>query len=124
MLPRSSLLILGTVLATGVAAAAPFSVQPSPTFPTSISESGPNYPAPTTRAAGSLSGPTGASGAVQTPSSVSESMPEMTGGQSHPTMGSGAARDARTPRNVGAPSSVSENMPEMTGGQSHPTMRH
>lgn len=61
---------------------------------------------------------------VKTPSSVSESMPEMTGGQDHPTMGK---KDATPSKKKSAgktpePSSVSESMPVMTGGQDHPTM--
>ena len=119
MLRKISLAIAGTMLLSGVAVAAPFAIQAAPTFPTSVSEAGPNYPAPTTAAARSFAG---ATGVVQVPSSVSESMPEMTGGQAHPTMGTGATRATRPGRTVPEPSSVNESMPEMTGGQSHPTM--
>ena len=64
----------------------------------------------------------GVATAAQQPSSVSESMPEMTGGQSHPTMGTPATRSKKPTKDIPGPSSVSESMPEMTGGQSHPTM--
>ena len=65
-------------------------------------------------------------GEVRTPSGVSESMPEMTGGQDHPTMGKKGNKPAAESKKGGkaapGPSSVSESMPEMTGGQDHPTM--
>lgn len=62
---------------------------------------------------------------TKSPSSVSESMPEMTGGQDHPTMGKKSATPAKNDKakkSAKEPSSVSESMPQMTGGQDHPTM--
>jgi hypothetical protein len=120
MLRKICLAIAGTMLLSGVAAAASFG---TPASPTSVNDTGPNYPAPTT----ALSRSAGATGPVQSlqlPSSVSESMPEMTGGQAHPTMGTGATRAPQAARDIPGPSSVSESMPEMAGGQSHPTMGH
>jgi hypothetical protein len=117
MLRKISLAVAGTMLLSGIAAAAPFGTS---TFPASVNDTGPNYPATTTGLSTSL-GATGPVQLMQTPSSVSESMPEMTGDRSHPTMGTGATRGNRAPRDHAGPCSVSESMPEMCG-QSHPTM--
>ena len=122
MLRKLSLTIAGTLFAASAALAGPWAAQPTSTFPSSVSDAGPNYVAPS--AAAPRFANTTSVRDVQTPSSVSESMPEMTGDLHHPTMGTGATRDTRGAANVGYPSSVDESMPEMTGGQSHPTMRH
>ena len=123
MLRKLSIAIAGSMLLAGTAAAAPlFAIQPSSTFPSSSNETGPNYPAPTLEGARSQARTTAGFREVQTPSSVNETMPEMTGDQTHPTMGSGATRATGPSRNVPYPSSVNETMPEMSGGQSHPTM--
>lgn len=124
MLRKLSAAFVGTLFVSGVAAAASiFAVQPTPTFPSSVNETGPNYPALTVERTFAPAGATGeAWQEVQVPSSVSEIMPEMSGGQSHPTMGSGATRGTGPSRDVPYPSSVNETMPEMSGGQSHPTM--
>ena len=124
MLRKLPIALAASVLVSGVAAAAPlFAVQPTATFPVSINESGPNYPAPTTLGAPLQTRTAGGFAEVQSPSSSNETMPEMTGGQSHPTMGTGATRAATPSRSVPYPASVNETMPEMSGGQSHPTMR-
>lgn len=123
MLRKLSVGLVAGTLSSAALAASIFAVQPSSTFPSSVTDAGPNYPAPTATYQRSASA-AGIAGEVRTPSTVSESMPEMTGGQSHPTMGTGATRAPARGRAVGAPGSVSESMPEMTGGQTHPTMRH
>ena len=120
MLRKLSAAVLGTLLITGVAAA-----QGVSTFPSSVNETGSNLAALTD---GKTYNPFGrfAAGPWQAtePSSVSESMPDMTGGLDHPTMGKGATRDLGGAGTVGYPANVSESMPEMTGGISHPTMGH
>lgn len=46
MLRKISVAIAGSMLLSGVAAAASiFAVQPGPTFPMSVNDTGPNYPA-------------------------------------------------------------------------------
>lgn len=115
MLRKISVAIAGTVLVSGMAVAAPFAIQPSPTFPTSVSDINPwlpAYPAATRAVGATAAGP--AFGEVKTPSSVPETMPEMTGGRSHPSME--GQRNVKgpyvAPRNVPAwPSSVSEVNP-------------
>ena len=117
MLRKISVAIVGTMLLSGVAAAAPFTVQPTPTFPASVNETGPNYASPTTSSPRLVAGRIGAPEQVQTPSSVSESMPEMTGGQSHPTMGIGATRAAKRTLDVGAtvPAAIGPNVYPIIG---------
>ena len=120
MLRKLSAAVLGTLLISGVAAA-----QGVAPFPSSVNESGSNLPALTD---GKTYNPFGrfAAGRWQAtePASVSESMPDMTGGLDHPTMGKGATRYPAGTGTAGYPSNVSESMPEMTGDISHPTMRH
>ena len=123
MLRKLSVAIAASMLVSGVAAAASiFAIQPSSTFPSASNETGPNYPAPTAEVVWSQTGTAADFREVQTPSASNETMPEMTGDQTHPTMGTGATRRAGPSRSVPYPSSVNESMPEMSGGQSHPTM--
>jgi hypothetical protein len=119
MLRNISVAIAATVLVSGLAAAAPTFVTPA--FPSSVNDTGPNYSSAAAPLTLQRTGTISLSREVPAPSSVSESMPEMTGGQSHPTMGTGATRGNRVPRDHAGPCSVSESMPEMCG-QSHPTM--
>ena len=123
MLRKVSAVIAASMLVSGIAAAAPFfAIQPTSTFPSASNEVGPNYPSPTLEAARSQSSAAAGFLEVQTPSASAETMPEMTGDQTHPTMGTGATRPSSHLRSVPYPASVNESMPEMTGGQSHPTM--
>ena len=119
MLRKISVAIVGTALVSGLAPAAPTFVTPA--FPSSVNDTGPNYSSPTVPLTFPRIGAIAKPREVPAPSSVSESMPEMTGGQSHPTMGIGATRGNQAPRDHVMPCSVSESMPEMCG-QSHPTM--
>ena len=123
MLRKLSVALASSLLLAGAAAAAPlFAIQPSSTFPSSSNETGPNYAAPTAEGAWSQARTPAGFREVQTPSSSNETMPEMTGDQTHPTMGTGATRRSGPSRSVPYPSSVNETMPEMSGGQTHPTM--
>lgn len=89
MLRKLTLAIGTTLLLSGTAIAAP-------AFPSSVSEAGPNYPAPSAAAPARAVG--GAiAGELQVPSSVSESMPEMTGDVAHPTH-TGATGGTTAPR--------------------------
>ena len=115
MLRKLSLAIAGTVLAASAAIA----TAATPAFPSSVSDAGPNYAAPTATSPRFVN--TIPVRDVKAPSSVSESMPEMTGDLDHPTMGTGVTRGGRGAGIGGYPSSVDESMPVMTGGQSHPT---
>jgi hypothetical protein len=120
MLRKVSATVAGAFLISGLAVA-----QETSTFPFSVSETGSNLPIARD---GQTYNPFGRFAAgrweVPEPSSVSESMPEMTGGQTHPTMGPGRARtrDIRAALDEPWPASVNESMPEMTGDQTHPTM--
>lgn len=115
MLRKLSLCIAGTLLAASAAIAGPV----TDAFPSSVTDAGPNYAAPTAASPRFVN--TIPARDVKTPSSVSDTMPEMTGDLDHPTMGRGATRGGSSAAFGGYPSSVSENMPVMTGGQSHPT---
>lgn len=117
MLRKISLAIVGATLFSGVAAAAPSSV--NETMPEMTG--GQSHPTMGKKDATPSKTPRKA---VPHAASVSESMPMMTGGQSHPTMGKKDAALGKKPtKPVPNPSSVSESMPEMSGGQSHPTMK-
>ena len=115
MLRKITIAIAGTLLVSGMAVATASATETAPTFPTSISEINPWLPA-YSAANGAVGATTGAGafGEVQTPSSVPDVMPEMAGGQSHPTM-QGARAGTRAyvaPRNVPAwPASVNESNP-------------
>ena len=123
MLAKLSIAFVASTVSRAALAASLFAVQPVAKFPSSVTDAGPNYPAPTTTFGRVISGSTAAPREVLVPSTVSESMPEMTGDQAHPTMGTGTTRSPRSGRSIEGPGSVSESMPEMGGGQSHPTMR-
>ena len=92
MLRKMTWVIAGTVMLTGVATAAPTS-----TFPSSVTEAGPNYPAPTAFVPERAAIAHSAVAKVRVPSSVSESMPEMTGDVAHPTH-TGATGGTSVPR--------------------------
>ena len=111
MLRKMTWVIAGTVMLTGVATAAPTS-----TFPSSVTEAGPNYLAPTVVAAERAPARATAAGAVRVPSSVSESMPEMTGDVAHPTH-TGAAGGTSVPRFLGGSGSAagSAELPPIIG---------
>jgi hypothetical protein len=72
MLRKVALAIAGTALFSGLAAAAPFAVQPATTLPFSVSATGPNYPVPSTGRERPVTGATGAVQPVRAPMSVSE----------------------------------------------------
>ena len=90
MLRKLSLAIAAAMMLSGAALAAS-------TFPSSVTEAGPNYAAPTAAAPARFGGATLALGEVRVPSSVSESMPEMTGDVDHPTH-TGATAGVSAPR--------------------------
>ena len=104
MLRKMTLVIAGTVILTGAAIAAPTS-----TFPSSITDAGPNYPAPTAFAPERSAAAGTTAGEVRVPSSVSESMPEMTADLEHPTH-MGAARGTSVPRFLRGSGSVAGSL--------------
>ena len=86
MLRKASLAIAGTLMLSGIAAAAPFAVQQG--SPVSITDSNPSYSASDAArypVRGIVGTARAAQGAVNTPASVEDSMPEMVGGRSMPT---------------------------------------
>lgn len=120
MLRKLSATVAGALLIAGAAVA-----QSTSTYPMSVQDTGPNYPAtsdgrtynPFGRFAGGRQAPE--------PSQVDESHPGHTGGQAMPSMeerrGAPGTAGVST-RSVPGPASVDETHPGHTGGQSMPSM--
>ena len=120
MLRKLSVVVVGTLLISGIAAA-----QSTSTFPASPNESGPNYPVTSD---GRTYNPFGRfSGGRQSPepAQVDESHPGHAGGQAMPSMEGRRGATSSTGsagRSVSGPASVDESHPGHTGGQSMPSM--